>query len=359
MKKIIFITGFLSNGGSERVISVLADEFQKRNHDVSVITVYGAKNDYLFNKKVKIYPINHKSKNKFLKIINIILGIKNILKKEDPDVVISFDSMINIYTLFVKLLYNKKVIISERNDPNQYPNSKFMRKIRNFIYRLCDGIVFQTDDARSYFKKIIQDKSTIIFNPISSNLPIWSGLSQEKTIITASRLTPQKNLPMLINAFNEISKEFNDYKLKIFGEGDLYNELYKQINELNINDRVTLEGFSNDIHNEMLSADMFIITSNYEGISNSMLEALAIGVPVISTDSPIGGAKMFINNRKNGLLIKVGDTNELIKAMKAILLNKEFAKSLSIESQKIRKILNTEIIVQQWIEYIEKVCEKE
>ncbi|EOV9526571.1 glycosyltransferase family 4 protein [Bacillus cytotoxicus] len=355
MRKVMFVIGVLSNGGAERVISILAKEMSNRGYEVSIVTVFGDNNNYVTDKRITLYPIKQKYKNKMLRVMKIVRKTRQIIKRQNPDLIISFDATINLYTIISCTFLPNKLIVSERNDPYQYPGNKGIRRVRDFLYRFCDGFVFQTEDAKKYFSSRIQEKGVVIPNPITSNLPYWNEENSEKTIITASRLNKQKNLPMLINAYSKIKDSFPEYKLKIFGVGELRDELLDQIEQSGLSDKITLPGFSNDIHNEMANSDLFVIPSDYEGISNSMLEALAIGVPVISTDSPIGGAKMFIKNEENGLLIKVGDTDGLVQAMNKVLSDKNFAKHLSYEARKIREDLKLEKIAKNWVEFAQKI----
>jgi GalNAc-alpha-(1->4)-GalNAc-alpha-(1->3)-diNAcBac-PP-undecaprenol alpha-1,4-N-acetyl-D-galactosaminyltransferase len=358
LKQIVFVTGVLSNGGAERVISVLASKLVELDYKVDIITIYGDKNDYIKNQKVNINPIRCRSKNKFFRVFETIIRLRAILKKKKPDLVISFVAIINMYTILSSLLFMKtKLIVSERNDPYQNPENKYLRKLRDVLYRFSDGFVFQTEDAKKYFSLIVQRKGTVIPNPVTSNLPYWDRFNHEKTIITASRLVEQKNIPMMIDAFVKLKKDYPEYKLKIFGIGNMREELLEYIKSLGMENEIYLPGFSTNIHHEMAKSSLFVLSSNYEGISNAMLEALAIGVPVVTTDSPIGGARMFIKNNKNGLLTRVGDTDQFYNAMKKVISDKKFAFSLSEESIKIREQLSTEVIVEKWQQYIYIVCE--
>ncbi|MEH7577967.1 glycosyltransferase [Priestia megaterium] len=356
MKKIVFMIGVLSNGGAERVISILAKELCDIGYEVSIITLYGDKNDYLLDERINIYPMSHVYSNKVVRFFELTYKTRKLMKKINPDVIISFVAIINIYTIISTAFLKNKLIVSERNDPYQNPENSNLRKLRDFLYRFSDGFVFQTNDAKKYFNGIIQDKGTIIPNPVKTELPLWNESKESKTIITACRLSRQKNLPMLIQAFSEVKKTFPEYKLKIFGIGELQNELSALIEEKGLKGDVLLPGFSNDIHNEMANSSLFVLSSNYEGISNSMLEALAIGIPVVSTDSPIGGARMFIRSGENGILTDVGNTKQLEKAMTKILLDKEFAIRLSLKSRELRKELSQEKIINMWINYINDIC---
>lgn len=355
MKKILFVIGTLSNGGAERVISVLAEQLSKKGYEVGITTVYNNDNDYIRNGDINIINIEHKFKNRFLRAIQIIAELRKIIKKEKPDIVISFVWQVNIYTILSNIFNNTKLVISERNDPYSDPKNRYLAKLRNRMYSLCDGIVFQTEDAKNYFNSYINKKSTIIANPIKPNLPYWNEKKDDKTIITACRLMKQKNLPLLFDAFKDILNDYPEYVLKVFGEGELRNQLTEKISSMGLNDKIKLEGFSNNIHNEMASSSVFVISSDYEGISNSMLEALAIGVPVVSTDSPIGGARMFIESGKNGVLTSVGDCTDLYNGIKFVLDSKEKAINISYEARKIREKLEPDIIVNQWIDFCNEV----
>lgn len=356
MKKILFVIGTLSNGGAERVVSVLAEEFVQKGYDISIITVYDNKNDYVNNKSIKLISIQHRFKNRISRALEVIIGLRKIIKREGQEIVISFVWQENVYAILSNLFIKNNLIVSERNDPYHDPKNKCLAKARDFLYRFCDGVVFQTEDAKMYFATCIQKKSVTIPNPIKADLPFWNEKGCHKTIITACRLMEQKNLPLLFDAFKNVLIEFPDYILKVFGEGELREELSERINEMGLSNKIQLLGFSNNIHDEMASSSLFVISSDYEGISNSMLEALAIGVPVVSTDSPIGGARMFIESGKNGILTEVGSCNDLTMAIKHILSDKDYAARISYEARKIREELLPWKIAEKWLKYIEGIC---
>ncbi len=353
LKNICFVIGVLSNGGAERVISILAKEFSELGYHVNIVTIYGDENDYIDEKEINVYPIVKRSKNKILKYFVRVIGLRKAIKEIKPDVVISFVGIVNIYTVVASMFLRKQIILSERNDPYQNPENIVLRKIRDIIYNFADKIVFQTEDAKKYFCKRIQNKGVVISNPIKPNLPCWKEKDADKVIITACRLSRQKNLPLLINAFSDLNKDHPDYKLKIFGIGSMKEDLERLIDSLNLNNKVELPGFSKKVHDEMSKATMFVISSDYEGISNSMLEALAMGMPVISTDSPVGGARMFIESGRNGILTKVGDRSGLYNAMKTILSDQQFALKLSSEARKVKTKISQDVIVKKWIRIIE------
>lgn len=354
MNKITFIIGIMGNGGAERVISILSDIFVKKDYQVSIITIYGDKIDYKLNSKVKHIPIKCSSKWRLFRSIERCIFLRKYYINQKPDVVISFLADVNIHSLIAGLFTNTKIIVSERNDPNQDPKNRLIRKIRNIVYRRADGLVYQTPDAKRYFRYLSKKNNVIIPNPIKDNLPFPYRGERKKEIVTACRLSQQKNLVMMIDAFNIIQNIYKEYKLIIYGEGPLREKLEQYIEEKGLREKVFLPGFSKNLHYDMLKAKMFVISSNYEGISNSMLEALAIGLPVIATDCPIGGSRIFIKNGFNGVLVNIGDTKAMAEAMINIIENDQYSKKLSSNAATIRKKLSTEVIGDMWINFVEQ-----
>ena len=352
MKKILFIIGSLSNGGAERVVATLSAGLSEIGYKITIVTIFDDKNIYVTDNQIKIVSIKSDSKNKVLKSYKIVKNLRKHL--HNADVVISFTAKINMYVILANSFLKKRIIVSERSDPSKNPANKITQQTRNFLYNYVDALVCQTPDALEYFPKGVQKKSVIIPNPLPDNLPNWNESKDNKTIITACRLNKVKNLPMLIRAFKLINDKRTDYKLKIYGTGEIREELLQLVYKLNLQENVELPGFTQDIHNEMSKSSLFVISSDYEGTSNSMLEALAIGLPVISTDAPIGGARMFIKNNYNGILVNVGDVEGLANSILKIIDNPSFAKNLSKNTRNIRNDLNKDKIIKEWEKIILK-----
>lgn len=181
---------------------------------------------------------------------------------------------------------------------------------------------------------------------------------RENVIVSVGRLVEQKNQKVLINAFSKIAKKYPEYKLKIFGEGNLREELQKQIDDLNMKDKIYLCGVCDNIKEQLEKAKIFVLPSNYEGMPNALIEAMASGCSVISTDCPCGGPRELIENNKNGILVPVNNEQELSNKIEYLIKNEEKAKIMGENAKKVQEKLNPDNILKQWENYIIKILQK-
>lgn len=355
-KEIVFVCLYLSKGGAERVISILCNYFSQKGYKVILTILQEKVIDYVLDDNIEIIDLSVLlASNKYLGYIKQICHLRKIIKDR---VVISFLHKPIILTTFASLFMKNKLIFSERNAPKLELKNPFLRHLRSFCFLFTSKAVFQTEEAKNYFYKIIQKKGVIIPNPIISNLPYWNRNNHKKRLISACRFVHQKNIFMAIDSFGSIADEFPDYIYEIYGDGILRNELEDYISKKGLNDRVFLKGYTKEIHSIMSDSAIFLQSSNFEGISNSMLEALAIGLPCVCTDCPAGGTRMMIKNDVNGILVSINAVDEMANSIRKILNNSEYAGSLSQNAQNIRSEYSEDIICQKWFDIVEDIIEK-
>ena len=348
-KEIVLVTFYIGNGGAERVFSGLANYWVNKGIKVTIVQTRTFLGDieYRINEKIYIENIVF-SKGNFRRIKQIKDFVR--LMRDKPNaVIIGFLPQTVLLTGLASIFLKNKLILSERNDPERSPGNKLLRIGRDLMFEFGDKFVFQTEQAKEHFSKRIQKNGFVIPNPINPNLPEPFIGVRKKTIIAAARLEKQKNLPMLIQAFALFHEQFPDYSLEIYGRGPLENEFNNLIQEKGIQDSARLMGFSDDIYSKMRDCAMYVSSSDYEGISNSMIEALGLGLPTICTDCPCGGARETITDGVNGLLVPVGDIQALYEAMCLIAENPEFAETLSRNAVRIREDLSVDKIADQWL----------
>ena len=341
-KEIYFITDCLRGGGAERVVSILANYFSgMEQYSVNIVTFHDYEIVYKIQPSVKVIPLK---KNGILKLFELRKLLAN------ADCIISFDYSICIRTYFATFMQKRVHIMSERNDPSRNTRRKIAKIARLIAYSHANAIVFQTENAKNYFPLSIQKKGTIIMNPVDyDNLPCQTEAGRKsKRIIAVGRLEPQKNFSQLIDAFNIFQSQFPGYTLEIFGDGSEKEMLNERITQYRLNDKIMLRGYSNDIYNEMANSALYISTSLFEGISNAMLEAICIGIPVIATDCNNGGARDCIIDGKNGYVVPVNNDNALLKSMYNFVTNEGLRNKCMDFDFEIRSNFSIEAIGKMW-----------
>lgn len=348
MKKIAIVAQGMSNGGAERVAINLANYFAEK-FSVMFVAAYDSEKGYTLDCRVKIEIIETETKNKIARLIDRNKKICKVIKKFQPETVISFITNELLYTQ----LAGFKIIYSPRNDPSKLDRTMVEKCIRSFEYNRAYKIVFQTKGAKEFYSKKVQQRGVIIPNPMRCDgIPYWIENKHDSTFITACRLNEQKNLPMLIKAFAMFHQKHPKYRLDIYGRGELESELRELIGSLKCDEFISLKGYADNIYKIMSESYAFVLSSDYEGLSNSMLEALAVGIPCICTDCPPGGAREYIEDGVNGVLTPVGDIVSMSEKMEALANGMYNLDSLSRNAIGIRKIVDQDRICKMWEQII-------
>lgn len=324
MKRILFVLPFLSSGGAERVVSIWSSEMAKKGVDVHLLLFYRVSNEYNLNNKVKVHTIST-SKTSYDKLskYNKIKHLRNAFKEIKPDVILPFISYVGIVTSIANIGLPYSIVETVRIDPRYSPSSKINRFLRDLSINSAEKCIVQSKNQLDYFSVRMQKKMVIHPNPIDNNFIKAKKVFTEnkvKNIVSVGRLEKQKNFPLLIKSFSEVAKKNKDITLRIYGVGSLHSELQQYISSLDMEGRVLLCGRTNNIVKVLQESDLFILSSDAEGMPNSLMEAMAIGLPCISTDCPSGPSDL-IQHGINGLLVPVNDSTALIKSIETVISN--------------------------------------
>ena len=375
-KNIAILTTKLSNGGAERASSILAERLLKK-YNVYLIVFDNSIQDYETEANL-IDLKTHITSNFVKKIFNFfnrIYLLKKIKKEYKIDCTISLLTGPNLVNVLSKK--NDKTIISIRNNIKE--KGKLENIINKFTIRKADKIVTVSEDMRRFYienDKIPNDKIVSIYN--SCDLDKINEASKEeidkykeifedkKVVISLGRFIKQKGQWSLIKAFSKIVEEHKEYKLVIFGRGEEKKYLQKLIDGLKINENVFLLNFVSNPYKYLKNSEIYVCSSLFEGCSNSILEAMAVGLPIIATDCEYGNKEILCSNGENGILVPVGNkryckieddlTNqeiELYKAIKTLIEDKDLREFYSKKSLERIKDFNDN--TDKWIDCIEKV----
>lgn len=298
----------MTSGGAERVIAQLVNYFTEKDISCRIITTENGEVMYPLHEKVDVVAIGKKSDNKAIDRILRYKEVRNIVQANKPDVVLTMPEDTGIYAILALIGTGIPVYVSERNNPWVMPDVKITRLLRKVAYPFAKGIIFQTQMAKSFFPKYIQKKGVVLQNPVdATRIPKPYIGERKKQFVAVGRLEKQKNFPLLINAFAKFCEDVDGYELVIYGEGNERENLENLINKLQLTGHVQLPGRDFDVLNKINDSAAFILSSDYEGMPNALIEAMCMGMPVISTDCPSGGPKELITDGINGILIPVND----------------------------------------------------
>ncbi len=377
-RKILFHINSLGKGGAERVLTVLAGYFAQDGYRVSIVTLWRAENEYEVPAGVKRVNLGDEkvSGGRLALAVRRFTGLRGLIKKENPDIVISFCMKANFRSVFSMLGMRIPLLVSVRSDPQiDYAPHKFLTK---WMERKAAGCVFQTKDAQAFFGERLRKKSRIIWNPIDEKyLPenresakgalAGGGADRQERgggagdicIITVGRITFEKNQLMLLKAFDRIKDKFPSARVRVYGEGiggDAWKEMDAYIRQNGIAHRVEFMGSSSSLEKEIVNAALFVLPSNYEGMSNALMEAMVMGLPVIATDCPCGGCATLIKEVSSGFLVPTGDDEALAEAMERVLSDKKLAEKLSENAGRLSEKVKPLKIYEEWRSYAEELA---
>lgn len=347
---IIIVISRPEMGGAQRVSINLADWINAKTEHKASIVALSHLDKGAYNMSLRDYH--------YLKSINKVCELRALLKDLQADIVLTMGVPLCIYTVPATIGLPLKHVVSERNDPAHFAGKRSTAIISRELIKLADAYVFQTKEAQAFYGGRIARNSVIIPNPLfniqSMPLSIYNG-EREKTIVTVGRLNPQKNHKLLIDAFSVIHKQYPEYSLKIWGEGSERNSLEEFVKEKGLEKHVFLPGVSNKVFKEIFRCSMFVLSSDFEGMPNALMEAMALGLPCISTDCPCGGPSFLINNEENGLLVDVGNKQQIVDAIIKLIEHPSLASKIGHNAFAIRTQLSEQVVNKRWLEYFANV----
>ncbi|MCR5179556.1 MAG: glycosyltransferase [Lachnospiraceae bacterium] len=365
MKTLAFHLNCLCQGGAERVVSNLANEFAAQGYRVFVATEWEEEDEFPLDERVTRVHVGlrpeDEHKNRIAKFFLRVKYLREFLEKERPDVLIPFAQRANYRALMAAGKTRTPVVVCVRTDPVGHYDALSDKLQIRWLFPKAAGAVFQTGLQRAFFRPYLQDNSTIILNPIH---PKYFGrlrpAVRDKSVVHHARLVDFKNQPLLCRAFVRVHEKHPDYVLKIYGPDshDGTKEILDSIiKENDAAEWILLMGGCDTLEEELPKGAVYAFTSDWEGLPNSLLEAMALGMPIVATDCPCGGPAEVMRDGENGLLIPIKNEDALVDALNRLIENEDMAERLGMEARKIENIASGEAVFRQWRDYLDHVCE--
>ena len=356
-KKFLFVMPSLVGGGSERVLVTIANNLCVENK-IEILTLVNSDAFYSIDKRVEIHSLelNVNRRNTVKKYVSLFKGffislfhLKEEIKKCNPDAVLSFSKETNVFVIVLKLLGSLKckLVVSERANP-YYRNAAF-QLFEKLFYSFADLIICQSVAASRFFGAKNSKKIEVIRNPLNENsVPSVFHEVRVKKIVAVGRLFPEKNHALLIDAFCNLDPIFDDYILEIYGEGPLRKNLEQKIKSSKKQDKIFLMGEKRNVMHLIADAALFVLPSESEGFPNVLIEALASGLPVVSTNFAPNGVAGEIVDEKNGIVVPCNNVSAMVDAIENMLTDKNIISYMKDERERIKKIYDEKIVTQEF-----------
>lgn len=356
---IAIVLSGIGAGGTERVVSMLANRLAGTGWRVTIITpeAADAQSYYPLDPEVKVVrlglPASRYSRLRANWVAaRRILAMRRMFADLKPDVVLSFLTRTNVQSLIATLGMDVPVIVSERNNPALQDVGPMWHSLRAILYRRAYGLVVMTRGVLSFFPEAQRRRSWII--PNFATLPAGVTAGRGGKMLTAvGRMVPQKGFDLLLQAFAQIAPRFPDWALTIWGDGPDREELERLSEKLGLYGRVNFPGISNRPAGWIEGADIFVLSSRYEGWGIVLLEAMAAGLPVVSFNCQWGPAEMVADG-SNGLLVQPEDVEGLSRALARLMADPALCERLGAAARVDSVRFSPERVLAQWEDVLQQ-----
>lgn len=350
---VVIVLPGLGAGGSEHVVNLVANHWAHLGFDVTILTLETeeAKSYYDFAQGISIRRLGVPPKRvsrltAAWLIYRRIRRMRRAIRQAQPDFVLSFLTRTNVLALISTFGTGIPVIVSERNNPEVQPFGFGWKWLQAILYPRAFGLVAMTSGAMEYFPERMRRRSWVIPNAVDLP-PDWTCKRGGGVVTAVGRLTHQKGFDILLEAFAKIEGAFPDWRLIIWGEGEDRDKLEKMRRALGLDGRVEMPGVTARPVQWVETADVFVLSSRYEGWGIVLLEAMAAGLPVVSFNCRWGPATM-ITDGEDGLLVVPEHAEALATSLARVLSDEALRTRLSSRAAETAKRYARGRILEQW-----------
>lgn len=367
--RLLFFIHSLSSGGAERVTANLANYWADKGWDVSIITLTDKEKDfYRLDERVERIALNlaTDSGNPLAAIVaNLrrIVALRRELKRVQPDIAVGMMTTANVLLAFAARGLPVVAIGSERIHPPMLPLGRAWEWLRRVSYGYLQALVVLTQESRGWVRQHTRSRKVALIPnavnwPLVTQMPVIPPqdylVPGRRTLITVGRLNTQKGFDLLIDAFSGIASQTPDWDLVILGEGAQQEALMRQIRDQGLEQRIRLPGRVGNIGDWYQAADLYVMSSRFEGFPNTLVEAMAHGLPAISFDCDTG-PRDIIRHEVDGVLVENGNVEALTQALHRLMTDQSLRQQFAVRAVEVGGRFSMEKVTGMWEELFEEV----
>lgn len=363
--KILFALSSLHAGGAERVAATLVNAWVDRGNEVTLVATFSGRGNCF-------YPISGKARIVFLadlvtntkksciNRLQRLIALRRLLVSERPNVVVSFLPDVNVASVIASLGLRTPIIVCERTDPIASQRSKFLNLATYFAYSHARVLSVQTQAVAIRIRSVSPrlKQLQVVPNPIPEELlkKQHTPRSRERRrLVAVGRLTEEKQFGLLIEVFSTLVPKWHKWDLVIYGEGELHQQLERQIQTFGMAGRVSLAGVKKTLWEEMAQSDVFVMTSRLEGFPNVLVEAMALGLPCVVFDCPSGPSEIT-RNGEDAMLVALNDLQGLAAALTKVMSDGPFRIALGKRAREsVLRRFGLETVLEMWDELFKEI----
>lgn len=351
-KRIVIVTTTLEAGGLEKMVSCIGNYYSDKRWDVTIVCLMNETKEVFYElNNIDVLFFNYNSKFSNIRYTpKWIKYLRSVFVDKKPDIVLAMTLKIAALCSVAKKREPFRLVMREISDPKSKSRSRLFDLL---LFRLCkkiDGIIFQTKWEKKCYPKYLQKKGEVIPNPCEVQ-ELERTISDERIVTMGRLLNEQKRHDVLIKAFDLLKEKRPNSSLEIYGDGPDLKYDKELVEKLGLTNRVSFVNAVKDVHSRIINAGCFVLTSDYEGLSNALLEALLLGIPCISTNWP--GVEDVLTDGVNGYLVKRDNPAELSEKILLLLGNSDTAQSFSLNAKSQKKVYSYKSILSKYARVIE------
>lgn len=372
--RLLFFLHSLSGGGAERVTVTLANHWAARGWEVAVVTITDEARDfYELHSAIRRVPLRLEtdSRSALEGLGNNwrrIRALRSVLKRERPDVAVAMMATANALLAVASMGTGVPAIGSERTFPPRMPMGRLWERVRRYTYGRLGGVVAQTEPTAQWLAEYTaarRERITIIPNPVSLPLgaggprlapsKVCEGMACSHILLAVGRLGQEKGFDRLIDAFGKVAGRHRDWGLIILGEGEERERMEKQCRERDLDERIRLPGSAGNVGEWYAAADLYVLTSRFEGFPNTLLEAVAHGLPAVAVNCETG-PREILRHEVDGLLVPPDDEASLVEALERLMSDAALRSRFGQRAVEARERFSVQKVVGEWERLFEGVC---